>query len=143
MRRVITAVVAIGLAGAVTAAAPGLTSTRATGSFSAFHGKVSCHYTRTSSVTTVRCWALVHPGTNDAVSTGAKSGRIAHTMWKPPVGNAMVFNHKYNLGNGVTCAYRYRHVTDTVTIKSVQCATSNGGPLIFTTPSGVAANLNP
>ncbi len=145
MRRTLAALLTTGVIGvlAVVAAAPSLASTQTSGSFSGFAGKVSCHWTRTSSVTTVRCWSLAHPGTNDAVSTGDKSGRIAHTMWKPPVGPAMIFNHKYNLGNGVTCAYRWRHVTDTVVVKSVQCATSAGGPLIFTSPSGVSANLSP
>ena len=115
----------------------------AQGAISGFHGNVSCHWVRTTTVTTVRCWGLKRPGSNAAISTGDTSGRLAHTHWRPPVGPAMVFGHKYNLGNGVTCSYRWRHITDTTIIKSVQCATSVAGPLIFARPGGVSANINP
>jgi len=114
-----------------------------TGAMSAFNRKVSCHWTRSSTSTTVRCWALAHPGQDAAVTTGDTSGRLAHKHWVPPVGPAMIFNHQYRLGNGVTCAFRYRHPTDTTTIKSVICSTSAGGPLIFADPSGLSANLAP
>jgi hypothetical protein len=142
MRRVLlTAIATVALSLAV--ASQAVATSAVTGAFSAFGGKVSCHFVRGGGVTTVRCWTLSQPGTNAAVSTGDTSGRLAHTHWTPPVGNAMIFNHKYGLGNGVSCAYRYRRPTDTTIIKSVICSTSNGGPLLFASPSGLAVNLAP
>jgi hypothetical protein len=142
MRRIL-GVVVIACAGLMVTAAGGSAATPGSGAFSGFNGGVSCHWVRTSTVTTVRCWGLKRPGSNNAVSTGDTSGRIARTQWHPPVGKAMVFGHKYKLGNGVTCSYRWRHVTDTSKVKSVQCATSVGGPLIFANPGGVSANITP
>jgi len=143
MGRAVLAGVAIGAAACALAASQVMAASTTTGAMSAFNRKVSCHWTRSSTSTTVRCWALAHPGQDVAVTTGDTSGRLAHKHWVPPVGPAMIFNHQYRLGNGVTCAFRYRHPTDTTTIKSVICSTSAGGPLIFADPSGLSANLAP
>jgi hypothetical protein len=139
-RRMLATIVAVGLC-SMALAATSTAATKTTGAMSAFGGRVSCQWVKSNGVTTVRCWALIHKGQNVAVSTGDKSGRFASTMWHPPVGPAMVFNHKYNLGNGVTCSYRWHHVTDTEIIRSVICGTSAGGPLIFARPEGLAVDL--
>jgi hypothetical protein len=134
---------AVGAAMCVLAASGVMAASTTTGAMSAFKGKVSCHWTRSSTSTTVRCWALVHPGQDAAVTTGDVSGRLAFKHWTPPVGPRMIFNHQYRLGNGVTCAFRYRRPTDTTIIKAVICSTSAGGPLIFAYPTGLAANVTP
>jgi hypothetical protein len=143
MRRILTLTGLAAVVAALQLAVPAGATTSTSGAMSAFKGKVSCHWERGQTNTIVRCWALAHPGQDAAMSTKTKSGRLAFRHWKPPVGPAMVFGHKYQLGNGVTCSYRYRHPTDTTTIRSVICSNAKYGPLIFATPSGLAANHNP
>jgi hypothetical protein len=143
MRTIVKLAVCAAAVAAVSPAAQSLANSPSSGAMSAFKGQVSCQWERTSTVTTVRCWALKFPGHDAAMSTTSHSGRLASRHWKPPVGPAMVFGHQYKLGNGVTCSFRYRHPTDTSTIRSVICSNAAFGPLIFATPSGLAANDNP
>lgn len=143
MRMIVKLVICTAAVAVVIPAAQGLADGTSSGAMSAFKGQVSCQWERTSTVTTVRCWALKFPGHDAAMSTTSHSGRLASRHWKPPVGPGMVLGHQYKLGNGVTCAYRWRNVTDTTRIKSVICSNAKFGPLIFATPSGLAANDNP
>jgi hypothetical protein len=144
MRRTVSLAVLLAAVAAAPPSAQGVAAPAGTwGAMSAFKGKVSCHRSRGASNTIVRCWALVRPGEDAAMSTRTKSGRLAHRHWKPPVGKPMVFGHQYTLGNGVTCSFRYRHPTDTTTIRSVICSNAKDGPLVFATPKGLSANINP
>ncbi len=116
MRRTVSLAVLLAAVAAAPPSAQGVAAPAGTwGAMSAFKGKVSCHRSRGASNTIVRCW----------------------------VGKPMVFGHQYTLGNGVTCSFRYRHPTDTTTIKSVICSNAKDGPLVFATPKGLSANINP
>jgi hypothetical protein len=143
MRTIVKLAIGAAAAAALVPVSQVLAAGTTTGAMSAFGGQVSCQWERTSTATTVRCWALSHPGHDAAMSTTSHSGRLASRHWNPPVGPAMVLGHQYKLGNGVTCAFRWRNVTDTSKIKSVICSNAMFGPLIFATPSGLAANQNP
>ena len=135
MRRVgmfaAAAVIAVSASTATAAGNPG-------GAFSAFHGKVSCHWQDISSNARVRCWALADPMSYSQLRGTSAHGVLGTRQWSPPVGAGIGFNHTRVLPGGVTCAFRWFAVTDTHKLKSVVCTNSKGGRS-FANASGVSA----
>ncbi|HEY2790481.1 MAG TPA: hypothetical protein VGI72_13600 [Gaiellales bacterium] len=113
-------------------------TTNPSGAFSAFHGKVSCHWLDMSGNARVRCWALADPTSYSQLRGTSAHGVLGTRHWNPPVGAGIGFNHTRVLPGGVTCAFRWFAVTDTHKLKSVVCTNGKGGR-IFANPSGVSA----
>jgi hypothetical protein len=135
MRRVgmlaAAAVIAVSANTATAAGNPG-------GAFSAFHGKVSCHWQDISGNARVRCWALADPMSYSQLRGTSAHGVLGTRQWSRPVGAGIGFNHTRVLPGGVTCAFRWFAVTDTHKLKSVVCTNSKGGRS-FANASGVSA----
>ena len=108
------------------------------GAFSAFHGKVSCHWQDISGNARVRCWALADPTSYSQLHGNSAHGVLGTRRWHPPVGAGIGFNNHRVLPGGVTCAFRWLAVTDTDTIKSVVCTNGKGGRM-FANAGGVSA----
>jgi hypothetical protein len=108
------------------------------GAFSAFHGKVSCHWQDISGNARVRCWALADPMSYSQLRGTSAHGVLGTRQWSRPVGAGIGFNHTRVLPGGVTCAFRWFAVTDTHKLKSVVCTNSKGGRS-FANASGVSA----
>jgi hypothetical protein len=108
------------------------------GAFSAFHGKVSCHWQDVSGNARVRCWALADPTSYSQLHGTSAHGVLGTRHWNAPVGSGIGFNNHRTLPGGITCAFRWFAVTDTHKLKSVVCNSTKGGR-IFANPSGVSA----
>ena len=109
------------------------------GAFSAFHGKVSCHWQDVSGNARVRCWALADRTSYSQLKGTSAHGVLGTRRWTPPVGPGIGFNHHRTLPGGITCSFRLVAVTDTHKLKSVICTSLKGGN-IFANPSGVSAD---
>jgi opacity protein-like surface antigen len=130
----LAAVVAIAASASAASAATGNPS----GAFSAFHGKVSCHWQDVSGNARVRCWALSDPTSYSQLHGTSAHGVLGTRHWTSPLGRGIGFNNHRTLPGGVSCAFRWFQVTDTHKLKTVICTSTKGGR-IFANPSGVSA----
>jgi hypothetical protein len=111
----------------------------ASGAFSAFHGRVSCHWQDRGGDARVRCWALADRSSYSQLRGTSAHGVLGTRNWTAPVGAGIGFNNHRTLPGGVTCAYRWFAVTDTHKLKTVICTSTKGGH-IFANPRGVSAD---
>jgi opacity protein-like surface antigen len=124
---------------AMSASAASAAAVHTSGAFSAFHGKVSCHWQDVSGNARVRCWALADRSSYSQLRGTSAHGVLGTRNWTAPVGAGIGFNNHRTLPGGVSCAFRWFAVTDTHKLKSVVCTSTKGGR-IFANPSGVSAD---